>query len=37
VSSAYLGGENRADLQDVVAATSADFAHLVTGIGVTGE
>jgi len=37
VSSAYLGGENRADLQDVVAAMTADFAHLVTGVGITGN
>lgn len=37
VSSTYLGAENRAELQDVVAATLAEFAHLVTGVGVRGE
>lgn len=37
VSAAYLGGENRADVSDVVAATLAEFAHLITGVGVTGE
>jgi hypothetical protein len=36
VAAAYLGGTNRADLADVVAATLAEFAHVIAGVGITG-
>jgi hypothetical protein len=36
VSSAYLGADNRADLQDVVAATLVEFSHLMHGVGIGG-
>lgn len=37
VNSVYLNGDNRAEWQDVVAAAAAEFAHLIAGVGISGE